>query len=659
MLPADLGTNHMRRFIAILFGIALTFSSIPYASTESYKGYAHVCTANNKLCDSETPLITVVCPVGMVCAGKTSTTTSTTTATGTGTFYQTPSQPVTCTVTASGGTLTGVNGISFIIGTSTSTATASATASGTSTATASATLPGTQTLTFNGTQSATGTGYVTNSWTTTSTYTGGRVVTATKTSSYTRTNTSATTGTQTATRTVTVVTTITTTATATVSGTSGATATATVTGTSSASGTASGTQTATATVSQTSTNSYTQSQTYTEGLVVVGTGTGTSSGGYSTTDTVTGTATATANVTFAGLATATATFTGSASGTATGTVTDTATGTSTTATLPTTITYTPPAAAPDPRGTLYLVSGAYVPLAGSASTAFIAEPSGETLSDPSRTLTAGGSIQSIFQGGQLCDPSYSGSGTPCSIVNRPELATSPKWIAPGTITIDLWAKSTSAVNVLVQLSLIPTFTAVDYRWISVPSSAWAMYETTISLPSGLLIPQNSQLVAFISAADPANGTPTVTIGATSGHYTTINGPWLAGDRTSLSRAVVVGGVPNTTSVTSGVSSAYTYDAVSGYTDIEATANLKNTGGSSTECTLYLYGDSSQLSINSYTLSAGADVTAVARFQGLFSGNSISVRVGAFTGGTCTVSAPGGDVGGRFIVRPTNPAVVPQ
>jgi hypothetical protein len=141
----------MRRIIAVLFVIAFTFTAIPYAlSTDTaYKGFAHVCSSTNKLCAFETPLITIVCPTGMVCAGKTNTTTSTTTATGTGTFYQTPSQPVTATVTAVGGTLYGADGIQFITATSTNTATRTATATGTAT--------GTVTQTYTNTSSATAT----------------------------------------------------------------------------------------------------------------------------------------------------------------------------------------------------------------------------------------------------------------------------------------------------------------------------------------------------------------------------------------------------------------------------------------------------------------------------------------------------------------------
>jgi len=659
----------MRKLVSVLFGIALTFSAIPYAVPENYKGYAHVCTATNNLCASETPMFTVVCPTGMVCAGKTSTTTSTTTATGTGTFYQTPSQPVTATVTASGGTLYGAGGIQFITATSTSTATASATVSGTGTSTGTGTLPSSQTLTFTGSQVNTGTfAFVTPvyTWTQTSTTTASHYVTVTNISTATLTNTVTVTGSATLTRTGTVSGTGSVTVTGTVTGTSGATATATVTGTQTASVVATTTQTATVSASSTftQTGTFTASRTFATNEPGTGTGTNTYGGGnYTATGTVTNTGAVTATGTFTGSATATVTFTGSASGTTTGTVTDTSSATATTATLPTTITYVPPVVpvVVDPRGTSYLVAGVYYPLGGSASAAFVTLPAGETQSDPSLTLTAGGSIQNVFYSAQPCDPSYSASGNPCSLVNRPELATAPKWIPSGTITINLWAKATSQVNVLIQPLVMPGYGgSVGYVWITVTSASWTMYSATIPLPSGLLLPANSQLAVFISAMDSASGTPTITIGATSGHYTSINGPWVAGDRSSLSRRFVVPGVPSgTTSVTSGISTAYTYGSVQGYEDIEVTANLKNTGGSSTECSLYLYGDSSQLSNNNYTLSAGADVTAVARTQGLFLGNSISVRVGAFTGGTCAVSSPGGDVGGRFILTPTNPAVVPQ
>jgi hypothetical protein len=615
----------------VLLALLVAAAAGAVAKAEGILGPAHLCSSTGQVCAKELPNLYGVNGVGFV-------TTSTATAVDYGTGYGT-------------GTGTGVGNVTYTL---TGTGTATDTTSASDTAAISGNI-NTNTITVTTTATST----TVRTQTLTTVYTWQHNLTSTKTFVGTGTITA------TATATATITATITATATdfGTGTGTFTTTTTATATGTKSSvvSGTYAGTATCTGSWTNSTTMTYTG--TWAQTATSTGTGTRTITVTLTQTGTVSATKTGTSTLSMSGTAThtgtdttATASVTGTASGAATGTWTSTAntTATSTTVASNPTITYTTPA---DPQGTMYLVAGAYIPSNGTPSSSFLAAPSGESLADPSLTLTAGGALQDFFGGSNPCDPTYAFSGA-CSLVNRPELATDAKWIQSGTITVVMWAKATSAT--LAQWHLGTTDGLVNYYiTFNISGVAWTRYTGSVAVPNGFMIPANGQFFAYLGVRDVYSGSPTITVGATASHYTSINGPWLAGDRSGLARTVVVPAVPVTTTVTSGILTAYTYGRFTGYADIEATANLKNTGGGSAECLLYIYSDSSQVSVNSYALPSGADVTAIARVQDIFLGNSITVKVGAASGGTCTADAIGGNVGGRFILTPTNPSVVPR
>lgn len=473
----------MRKIIAILFGIALLGVAVPYALADSYRGPAHICSSTGKVCADEMP--------------------------------------------SSGGTLYLKDGLYAITATNTSTSTASATTSGTGTSTGTGTLPSTQTLTFTGSNTATSsmTFHGIMSWTQTQTGTAYRNVTVTGLYTGTVNSTLTITGNATVTRSGILSATVTTTAYATVTGTSGATATATVTGTTVSTSLGTSTQTASVTAS----NSITQSNTYTGSITDVynesGTGTGTAVqlGTATVTGTVTINGTATATGSFTGSATTTATFTGSASGTAIGIVTDTSSSTATSATVVSnpTIGYVAPATNAVPGGDLFL--GANV----NTGTAISLNTVPYDSLDWTYTLTAGGSIQSIFSGGVVngCDGA---GGVYCTLVT--DSSANFKWVSPGTIQYWIWAKSTSPVTLTVTVGLYngtSIISTIDTFSFSVTSASMTLFTHTYALANGLVIPGTPwALASQFQVQDLAAGTPTIYIGTSDPHRTRINGPWI-------------------------------------------------------------------------------------------------------------------------------------
>jgi hypothetical protein len=120
----------------------------------------------------------------------------------------------------------------------------------------------------------------------------------------------------------------------------------------------------------------------------------------------------------------------------------------------------------------------------------------------------------------------------CNVVNRSIFASSPTWISPGVIQVWVWATSTSDAQIKVYFDACtggnPTgyFSPSTISLNVVAASGWQQLYASVPLPNGLLLPANYQLCVSM-AAYTLSGTPTVTLGATSPHYTRINGPWMA------------------------------------------------------------------------------------------------------------------------------------
>jgi hypothetical protein len=68
--------------------------------------------------------------------------------------------------------------------------------------------------------------------------------------------------------------------------------------------------------------------------------------------------------------------------------------------------------------------------------------------------------------------------------------------------------------------------------VSVTSASWQTLAASLALPNGLLLGTNQELCVLFRAST-TSGTPTVTLGTSTGHYTSVNGPWIKSGANSL------------------------------------------------------------------------------------------------------------------------------
>jgi hypothetical protein len=614
-------------------------------------------------------IITVVCPVGMTCAGKTDTTTSTATATGTGTFYQTSAQPVSATVTATASdtsTLYGINGVGFI-GTSTTTATKYGVGSGTGTGT------GTGAVTFTGTASGTATDTTSVSDTAT---VSGQINTNTIT--VTTTSTSTAVRTQTMTLVVVWYHTPTSTKTSSMSGTNTSTATATVTATVTETATVTATDgsagTGTATVSTINTGTTTRTSAFTSALAGTATNTtqwtnfatvtitgtwaqtATSTGTGTRTITVLLTQTGTASVTKTG--TASLTFTGTATlsvgSTATGTVTDTgyaastftatALGTSTSATVASspTVTYSPPSV---PGGDLFLVNG-IINTGTQPAPAFTTFPTGDV---GTSDLVAAPTSSTPVSLTTLCDNSngLGSNGGNCSLVNHHGVHSGYTWIPAGNVLINLWART--ELNNAAQIKLFfstctdgnatgevsfPTIT------VNVTTDKWQLLQATLPLPTGLLLKPDYQFCVAASAYT-TGVLSTVHLGANYPHYSSVNGPWV--NQRAEYPGVTTDGLSFSPSTVTTATTVWTSGkSLHGRYSLSAKFSLTNTGASTDSCVVSMYSNTSPLDSSTYKMPSGGVVEAwLNSVDQTYSGTE-KITLNAYAAaGSCTLSNPGG------------------
>jgi hypothetical protein len=105
-----------------------------------------------------------------------------------------------------------------------------------------------------------------------------------------------------------------------------------------------------------------------------------------------------------------------------------------------------------------------------------------------------------------------------------------EWIPDGEIKLWLWAKSTSPAAITVEFRRCNKFTPVDVVAtigpLPVTTTTMSWQYATVAIPEGgiLLVP-NVQLCVRLTATT-SSGTPTVTLGSSSGYHTRINGPWI-------------------------------------------------------------------------------------------------------------------------------------
>lgn len=69
------------------------------------------------------------------------------------------------------------------------------------------------------------------------------------------------------------------------------------------------------------------------------------------------------------------------------------------------------------------------------------------------------------------------------------------------------------------------------RRCTVAKAAWAKFDYTLTIPSGIVVPgiyglSQYGISATFQAQDLASGTPTVTIGTNRPYPTRLNGPWI-------------------------------------------------------------------------------------------------------------------------------------
>jgi hypothetical protein len=614
--------------------------------------------------------ITVVCPVGMTCAGKTGTSTSTATATGTGTFYQTSAQPVSATVTATASdtsTLYGINGVGFI-GTSTTTATKYGVGSGTGTGT------GTGAVTFTGTASGTATDTTSVSDTAT---VSGQINTNTIT--VTTTSTSTAVRTQTMTLVVLWYHTPTSTKTSNMSGTNTSTATATVTATVTETATVTATDgsagTGTATVSTINTGTTTRTSAFTSALAGTATNTTqwtnfatvTITGTWAQTATSTGTGTRTITVLLTQTGTASVTKTGTASltltgtatlsvgSTATGTVTDTgyaagtftatALGTSTSATVASspTVTYSPPSV---PGGDLFLVNG-IINTGTQPAPAFTTFPTGDV---GTSDLVAAPTSSTPVSLTTLCDNSngLGSNGGNCSLVNHHGVHSGYTWIPAGNVLINLWARTEldNAAQIKLFFSTctdgnatgevsFPTIT------VNVTTDKWQLLQATLPLPTGLLLKPDYQFCVAASAYT-TGVLSTVHLGANYPHYSSVNGPWV-NQRAEYPGVTTDGIFFSPSTVTTANTVVWTSGkSLHGRYSLSAKFSLTNAGASTDSCVVSMYSNTSPLDSSTYKMPSGGVVEAwLNSVDQTYSGTE-KITLNAYAAaGSCTLSNPGG------------------
>jgi hypothetical protein len=446
---------------------------------------------------------------------------------------------------SSGGTLSGVNGIDFIL-TSTTTITATGTGTGTGTATGTATSAatftrsGTATTTTSASDTLTATGMnglgtITISSSATST----TVRTATFVGGVNWGHNPTNTASATSTTPVTVTATVTPTVTATITGAGSSTSgiTGTVSGTATGSGTGTntaaegGTTTMVATATTTYNNSQTKTLTGTWAQSVTQSGTGTISILVTSTATTTFTASSIQTVTCVGTGTGTTTVTGavtaSATGTGTGVMTGTEYQTATSATLPTTISY---------NYKLNIVPGgdrffahdydASLSIWGGFKAAPYSDPSADNENRRQAFPTVGAPY--VFNESNTTD--FRALDLESIDLGPSSFSSPAEWIPEGEIKLWLWAKATSPAAITVEFRRCNKFTPVDVVAtigpLSVTSTIMSMQYATVDIPEGgiLLIPNVQLCIRF--TATTTSGTPTVTIGSSSGYHTRINGPWV-------------------------------------------------------------------------------------------------------------------------------------
>jgi hypothetical protein len=149
--------------------------------------------------------------------------------------------------------------------------------------------------------------------------------------------------------------------------------------------------------------------------------------------------------------------------------------------------------------------------------------------DIAKTLSAGGAAQDVVPGDAGYGYQCEGTGTHfCTVVAN--TTSTPKWVSQGTLSVSLWAKSTSPVTLTMTVgmyngsSLTSTIFAQAF---SVSSASWTQFTASYSIVDGIYVGGSpSGIAAEFTAQDAGAGTPTVTIGVASPHRFYLNGPWI-------------------------------------------------------------------------------------------------------------------------------------